>query len=117
MLTVNLTGFKRLDGKFALLSYAPSGAGCLPGGGFDDEAWDAAQTHLVTDPGADIRATFREAYRLARIEARKHGGLEFLPTTCDEDPCPLPDLPRTEHFGSPAVVMLDNGTAFISANI
>lgn len=116
MLTIELTGYRDVEGTLWLLNFFPSGAGVLPGGGFDCDAWEDSKTFISAIPGADVRAAFREAYRRARIEARKHSGLEFMQTTFDDEPCPLPDLmPNT--LCAPAVILADNGSAYKTATI
>ncbi len=114
MLTVDISGGRSADGEQILISFWPSAAGLLPGGGFDVDAWEAAQTHLVPAPGANAREAFYEAYRTARLVAREHGGLEFLDLCIDEEPCPFPDLKREDALRAPAVVRIDNGKAFQS---
>jgi len=109
MLTLQWTGYQDAKGIFWLLSWWPSEAGEQAGGGFDVDAWDKSKTNVAAAP-AD-RAAFREAYRLARIEARKHGGLEFVSVGSDEEPCPLPDLPLKSYGGA---LMVDNSPSYRS---
>ena len=90
MLTASL-GYKTLDEEMILLTYWPTGAGDLPGGGFDVDAWEESQTHVCKVTEADPREAWKEAYRLLRLVAREAGGLEWLPDMVDCEPCPLPD--------------------------
>lgn len=114
MLTIELTGYRDVEGTLWLLNFFPSDAGELPGGGFDVDAWDDAKTFISAVPGADVRAAFRTAYRMARIEARKHGGLEFMQTIFDDEPCPLPDL-KPNALAAPAVIVDDGGPSYRSS--
>jgi hypothetical protein len=109
MLTVDISRHFGVGGERIMLSYWPSEAGALPDGGFDNDAWEASQTFLVAMPGIPAREAFRVAYRMARIEARQHGGLEISDVLIDEEPCPLPDLLLKSYGG---VVMVDNGPSY-----
>ncbi|PKN06644.1 MAG: hypothetical protein CVU73_15885 [Deltaproteobacteria bacterium HGW-Deltaproteobacteria-8] len=112
MLTVNLTGYRDVKGTLWLLSFWPADAGLLPDGGFDDDAWDDAQTHASVVPGADVHTAFREAYRTARIAARDHGGFEFL-ILPDYEPIRFPDL-EPDALRAPAVIVDDGGPSYRS---
>lgn len=111
MLTVDISKHHGVGGERIMLSYWPSEAGVLPDGDFDDDAWEASQTFLAAMPGVPAREAFRVAYRMARIEARKHGGLEFFNTLIDEEPCHLPDLTPAA-LVVPAVIVDDGGPSY-----
>ncbi|MGE4193401.1 MAG: hypothetical protein AB7E51_08435 [Pseudodesulfovibrio sp.] len=115
MLTATL-GFGVSEGQKVLLTCWPTGAGELPGGGFDVDAWEEAQVHLCMVPGADPKTAWKAAHRRVREVARQMGGLEWLDICgVDGEPCPLPDRKPTDPFvGVPQLIVSDNGSAFTS---
>lgn len=42
-------------------------------GHFDVDQWESEQIHLCPRPGADIRAAWKEAWRILRLAARNAG--------------------------------------------
>lgn len=77
MIEVSYSGHRNTDGDFEILSFWPEGAGSLPDGGFDVDAWEDAQVCISMSPGINARAAWKAAYRLLRHRARQAGGLEW----------------------------------------
>lgn len=46
--------------------------------GFNVEKWEAVQTHIAAVPGVRFRVAWKEAWRAARLEARRYDGYEVL---------------------------------------
>jgi hypothetical protein len=114
MLTVGL-GYGVVEGQRVLLTCWPTGAGDLPDGGFDVDAWEDEQVHLSMVPGADPRKAWKVAYRRVREVARKMGGLEWFSIFLEDEPCPLPDRkPEAKALIIPKRIITDKGTAFSS---
>ncbi len=90
MITASFGGFE-VNNHMLLFSAWPSGLGEMKDGSFDVDVWEAGTEHFFAVPGADIRAAWKDAYRLLRKEAQTMGGLKWLDTNIDEEPCPLPD--------------------------
>lgn len=112
MLTLDVSSKRLPDGGQIVLTTWPSGAGNLPAGGFDVDAWEEAQVFYIAPSNANLREAFHAAYRLARIEARKHGGLEFT-SGCDEEPIHYPDL-EPDALRAPTVSVDDGGPSYRS---
>ena len=72
-------GYKTKEGM-CLLSYwkdyaNPERTRFMSNGRFDEDKWEAAQTHIYMRPGVDPRAAWKEAWRMARALARYSGHL------------------------------------------
>jgi len=111
MLILDVSSKRLPSGGQIVLTTWPSDAGQLPGG-FDVDTWEEAQTFYVAAPGGCLRAAFDEAYRSARVEARKHGGVEFL-IPPDHEPIRFPDL-EANGLRAPEVIVLDGGPGYRS---
>lgn len=112
MLTLDVSSKRLPDGGQIVLTTWPSEAGQLPDGGFDVDAWEEVQVFFIAAPGADLREAFHAAYRMARIEARRHDGLEFL-ILPDYEPIRFPDL-EPDALCAPAVSVDDGGPSYRS---
>ena len=85
-LVVNWAEYK---GRFCIEVW-PEGAGVMPDGSFDVDAWEDAKVIIAPKPGANVRTAFYEAMSGLRKVAKNYGGLRLVDPTDTTNPARLP---------------------------
>lgn len=89
MLEYCLVNWAEHKGKFCIEVW-PEGAGVMPDGSFDIDAWEASKVFIAPKPGENIRTAFYEGMSGLRKVAKHYGGLRFIDPTDTTNPARLP---------------------------
>lgn len=89
MLEYMFVNWAEYKGKFCIEVW-PEGAGVMPDGSFDVDAWEDSKTFIEPKPGVNVRTAFYEAMSGLRKVAKNYGGLRLIDLTDTTNPARLP---------------------------